>query len=222
MLHGLRAAWPFLLVATLLPPLQAQTQPKPSSLEAQAAASQWLHTLGPSGLVLHHRVPDPGPGARDGAGRGFLALQNSSPYWQGKRTTLVLEEPGWVIRLGFNGELSAQSPRRTVQRLFSYLILERLPTPGLALNGWEVRPLTPSSHVERGVEILQYGDGRISLRVRTHVFALAGQDPAVIRQLPADAAAPPSAFFQIRQDIPLDLSLEAPLHFPATVNAKER
>ena len=61
----------------------------------------------------------------------------------------MLEEPGWSIRLRFNGELSAQSPRRTVQRLFSYLVLERLPTPGLALSGWEGRPLTPSSHSSR-------------------------------------------------------------------------
>ena len=64
----------------------------------------------------------------------------------------MLEEPGWSIRLRFNGELSAQSPRRTVQRLFSYLVLERLPTPGLALSGWEGRPLTPSSHVEQGCQ----------------------------------------------------------------------
>jgi hypothetical protein len=222
LVHGHRAAWLLLFVATLLPPLPAQSQAKPTSTEAQAAAAQWLHALGPNGLVLHHRLPDPAPSGGYGAERGFLASQNTSPYWKGKQTTLVLEEPGWSIRLGFNGELSARSPRRTVQRLFSYLVLERLPTPGLALSGWEVRPLTPSSHVVQGVEILHYGNGRISLRVRTRFFALSGQDPAAISHLPADAAAPPSAYFQIRQPFPLDLTLEAPLLFQSDENRRER
>jgi hypothetical protein len=97
MVHGHHAASPLLLVATLLPPLQAQPKPKPkpSILEPQAAAAAGARAR---------------PRWGDGAGRGFPAVQNTSPDGKGKQTTLALEKPGWSIRLGFNSELSAQGP----------------------------------------------------------------------------------------------------------------
>ena len=89
--------------------------------------------------------------------------------------------------------------------------LNSLPTPGLKLPGWEVRPQTPTSSVKKGGEILAYGNGKIKLRVRTKFFALYGRDPSVL--VPADASAPSGSYFQIRKEFPLDLTLEAPFAF---------
>lgn len=200
------------LQAAGIGPQGARAQTRPSEQEARQAAERWLENLGPRGLVLTHTIT---PTAEHPHG-GFQGQWITSPHWQGTRTTLVLQDPNWSIQLGFRGALSPQSDRSRARRLFDFLTLDRLPTPGLSLPGWEVRPLTPSSHVEQGVEILSFGKGRIRLRVRTRFFALYGHDPEAIRRLPADARAPAGSTFRIERSFPLDLLLDAPLHLPAS------
>ena len=192
--------------------LSARAQPRPSAQEARQAAERWLERLGRRGLVLSHTIS----AATGNRQEGFQVRWITSPHWQGSRTSLVLQQSDWWIQLGFGGALSPQSDRTDARRLFDFLTLDRLPTPGLSLPGWEVRPLTPSSQVEQGVEILSLEKGRIRLRVRTRFFALQGQDPEAIRRLPADSPAPAGSSFQIRRSFPHDLILEAPLQFPAS------
>lgn len=214
-INGSPAVSPAWLPQRAAAPDRESPQKSLSAEEAQRAAERWLDSLGPRGLVLTHNVA----AGRGQEPRGFRVRWIRSPHWQGRHTTLALQEPGWWLQLEFRGVLGPSSDRAQASRLFDFLTLDRLPTPGLQLPGWEMRPLTPSSRVEQGVQILSLGNGRIRLRVRTLFFALQGHDPEVIRRLPADAAAPAGSHVQIRRSFPLDLLLDVPLLWP---DGKER
>jgi hypothetical protein len=186
-------------LATCLTTLSAETDKKPTGSEAKAAAAEWLDGLGEKGLVLNQAISE----------SGFVVTHGDSAV--GRVTKFDFQQSGWWVSLAFRGELSAETPLKTLNEKFWYVTLDRLPTPGLTLPGWEVRPQTATSSVEKGVEVLHYGDGKIKLRVRTKFFALYGRDPSIL--VPADAPLPPGAYFQIRKEFPLDLTLEAPVMF---------
>jgi hypothetical protein len=188
----------FFLV-TCLTTFAAGADKKPTGDEAKSAAAKWLDGLDMKGLVLDETVKE----------RGFVVTH--APSALGRVTKFSFQQPGWSVSFAFHGELSAKTPLKTLEEKFWYVALDRLPTPGLDLPGWEVRPQTPTSSVKKGVEILGYRDGKIKLRVRTKFFALYGRDPSVV--VPADAPAPPGTYFQIRKEFPLDLTLEAPFAF---------
>ena len=186
-------------LATCLTTLAARADKKPNGNEAKAAAAKWLDSLDKKGLVLNETVKE----------RGFVVTH--APSALGRVTKFSFQQSGWRVSFAFHGELSAKTPLKTLEKKFWYVALDRLPTPGLDLPGWEVRPQTPTSSLEKGVQILAYRDGKIKLLVRTKFFALYGRDPAVV--VPADAPAPPGSYFQIRREFPLDLTLEAPFAF---------
>lgn len=188
-----------LFLATNVTTLYAEPAKKPTGAEAQAAATKWLDGLGAQGLVLSHADTK----------RGFVVTHGDSAV--GRVTKFEFQQEGFSVSLAFRGELSAETPLKTLNDNFWYVALDRLPTPGLALPGWEVRPRTPTSSIEKGVEVLQFGAGKMKVRVRTKFFALYGRDPSIL--VPADAAAPQGSYFQIRKDFPLDLTLEAPFVF---------
>jgi hypothetical protein len=194
----LATAGSFLLL-TCVTALAGEPPKKPTGSEAEAAAAKWLDGLGKRGLVLREDVKK----------GGFVVTH--APSALGRVTKFSFQQPGWWVSFAFHGELSAETPLKTLRKKFWYVALHRLPTPGLDLPGWEVRPQTPTSSFKKGVEILAYGDGRIKLRVRTKFFALYGRDPSVL--VPADAPMPPGSYFQIRRDFPLDLTIEAPFSF---------
>lgn len=168
---------------------------KPTAEAARKASEKWLAGLGKKGLVLSQRGKEHGFVARKVIGR--------------KSVMLLFQKPGWYVNLGFSEAISADTPLETIRSRFKYIALDRLPTPGLELQGWEIRPQTPVSSFKKGVEIVGFRDGMLQLRVKTRFFALYGRDPSVL--VPADAPTPKSAYFQIRQSFPLDLTLEAPL-----------
>lgn len=193
------------LALTLLlaaPPavLAAEPGARVEAAEARAIAARWLDGLGSRGLVLDETLQR----------GGFVVSHAAGP--RGPVTRFELRRPGWSLLLAFEGRHTATTPPGSLRRAFRYAALDRLPTPGLELPGWEVWPATPSSSIRRGVEILSSGNGRIRLRVRTPLFALQGRDPAVM--VPADAPAPAGSSFQIRRPFPLDLRLDAPVQGP--------
>ncbi len=166
---------------------------------AQATAVKWLDSLGKKGLVLSEEVKK----------GGFVVTH--APSGVGRITKFSFQQEGWWVSFAFKGEHTADTPTKTLQKNFWYVALDRLPTPGLNLPGWDIRPRTPTSSIREGVEVLAYGDGKIKLRVQTKFFALYGRDPSVL--VPADAPSPPGSYFQIRRSFPLDLTIEAPFSF---------
>jgi len=179
--------------------LGAEPAKKPSGAEAEAAAAKWLDGLGKKGLVLDESVKK----------GGFVVAH--APSALGRITKFSFQQGDWWVSLAFKGELTADTSKEVLQSNFWYVALDRLPTPGLDLPGWDVRPRTPTSSINKGVEVLAYGNGKIKIRVRTDFFALYGRDPSVL--VPADAPSPPGSYFQIRKTFPLDLTLEAPYSF---------
>ena len=188
-----------LLLATCLTAPAGEADKKSTSRVAKTTSAKWLDQLGEKGLVLDKRINK----------GGFTVTHADSAL--GRITKFTFQQPGWWVSLTFHGELTAKTPLKTLKKKFWHVALDRLPTPGLKLPGWEVRPQTPTSSFKKGVEILTYGNGKIKLRVRTKFFALYGRNPSVL--VPADAPAPPSSSFQIRKEFPLDLTLEAPFAF---------
>jgi hypothetical protein len=192
-----RVSWPVscaLLLWVFALDAVAADPGKATAKEAQAAAAKWLAGLGEKGLVLVEEDTETGF-----AGRGIAGS---------KSTMFVLQKPGWYVNLGFSGVISADTPVKTMRKRFKYVALNRLPTPGLDVPGWEIKPRTPVSSFRDGVEILGYKNGKIHVRVRTSFFALSGRDPSVL--VPADAPMPEGSYFQIRQKFPLDLTLHVP------------
>ena len=195
----------FIVALTILCPAMPDQNPalaeenKPNGSEAKAAATKWLGGLDKKGLVLNQRVKE----------RGFIVTHGPSAL--GRVTKFSLQNSGWWVSLAFHGELSPETSLETLKKKFWYVTLDRLPTPGLDLPGWEVRPQIASSSIREGIEILAYSEGKIKLRVRTEFFALYGRDPSIV--VAADAPAPDGSYFQIRKKFPLDLTIEASFTF---------
>lgn len=177
----------------------AEPVKKPTGAEAKATAEKWLESLGEKGLVIEKVVKEGGYEAKH------------APSALGKITKFSFQEADWWVTLSFKGELTADTPVKTLQKQFWHATLDRLPTPGLDLPGWDVRPRTPVSSFSKGVEVLEYGEGKMKVRIQTGFFALSGNDPAVL--VPADAPSPAGSYFQIRKPFTLDLTLEAPYKF---------
>lgn len=172
-----------------------KTPPKIAGGDPKTVAAAWLDGLGDKGLVIVEKAAAPGFVGQKIIGR--------------KSTMFVLSKPGWRVSLGFSGEITPDTPLETVRQRFKYIALNQLPTPGLDVKGWKIRPQTPRSSFRDGVEILACGGGKIKLRVKTKFFALYGRDPSVM--VPADAPSPKGSYFQIRKQFPLDLTIEAPM-----------
>jgi hypothetical protein len=174
--------------------------PKQPAAQVEAKAAAWIKSLGKKGLVIHEIRKQPGDA-------GFVGR----PVTGSQSTMFVFSDNNCLITLGFDGTVDGKTPLENLRQKFSFIALDKVPTPGLEVPGWEIKPLTPISSLrkaEGAVEILAGGDGRISLRVRTHFFALSGRDPGVL--VPADAPSPPGSYFQIRERFELDLTLEVP------------
>ena len=177
----------------------AKVPAKPGG-EAETKAEAWLKELGENGLVL--KVKTEGEDATRFVGR---------PIAGSKNTMFVFTDDDWYITLGFEGAVSEDTPLDTLKEKWSYIALDKVPTPGLKVEGWEIKPRTPVSSLRKAsgaVEFLEAGDGRISIRVKTHFFALYGRALGIL--VPADAPMPPGTYFQIRQNFDLDLSMEVP------------
>jgi len=163
---------------------------------AKSSAEDWLTGLGKKGLVISEEIEKGGLVGKYIAGA--------------KSTSFQLNEGGWFVTVGFSGKVTSDTSLKDLQKRLKYVALDKLPTPGLNVPGWEIKPQTPSSSISKGIEIVDLKEGMLTLRVKTNCFALYGTDPKAMRLVPADAGAPKSAYFQIRKQFPLDLTLTAP------------
>ncbi len=114
-----------LLLATCLTAPAAEADKKSTSQAAKAASAKWLDELGEKGLVLD-KVIDKG---------GFAVTHADSAL--GRVTVFTFQQPGWWVTFSFHGELTAKTPVKTLKAQFWHVCLNRLPTPGLKLPGWE-------------------------------------------------------------------------------------
>ncbi len=158
-------------------------------------ATEWLAARRETGLILVEK-------SMDSAFTGSRIAGSESVMFN-------YAADGYRITLGFGTEITPDSTIAQLREQIEYVALDALPTPGLREEGWEISPRTPISSFSEGVELLDYRDGRITLRIKTGFFALSGSDSRVI--VPADAGMPEDAYFQIREEFPLDLTIDAPI-----------
>ena len=177
---------------------QTKPEPKKATVEqAKSAAQRWLAKHQEQGLVLkidEQKTPL--------VGRNIAGSAS---------TMYVFEKPGWYLTLGFDGKLTPEMTAPDVQRKLKYVALDKIPIAEIEAPGWEIRPRTPVSSFQEGVKITGFQEGRMQVRVNTRFFAIYGRDPSVL--VPADAPTPPHAYFQLRRNFPLDLTLSAPVKF---------
>lgn len=153
--------------------------------EVEAAGRAWLEELGESGLVM-----EAGP---------LQAVYSAEP---GKPLPayITVSDGVWHITIGLSEKISSSMSAAEVQRRIDFFAHDGFPTPGLDKRHWRVRALTPSTHIEEGIDVLETGPGQLKLRVRTQFFALYGMDTRAV--VPADAATPEEAYFQIEKAFP--------------------
>lgn len=190
------------LIAILCSPIfsPADEPRKATGPEAEAATAKWLDGLKDTGLVLKEQP----------AKNGFAVSYGQSAF--GNVTKFNYEQPGWNVSVTFRGDMKADTPLKELKEHFWHAVIDRVPTPGLDVPGWNIKPQTPTSSFDQGVEVLAYGEGKIKLRILTNFFAVYGRDPSVL--VPADAPSPPGSYFQLCKNFPLDLTIEAPIEFP--------
>lgn len=161
----------------------------------EVRANNWLESRLENGLVLVEVLED----------QGFAvnAINGSNSVM------LNLDAQDYRITVGFKASVTSDTTLEELRKNFKYIALDKLPTPGLSEEGWEITPRTPVSSFQEGVEILDFRDGNITLRVKTRFFALGGRNTQV--RVPADAPMPAGSYFQFRKDFDLDLTIVAPV-----------
>lgn len=184
-----------LILLILVPQWGVDATEKPTAQIAEQAAGEWLNDLGATGLKLDAQFDEGGFEIQDIVGSNSVMA--------------VLSQDKWRITIGFSGPIDADTPLKTVQDRLSYVALDRLPTPGLEIEGWDIRPTTPTSSIsdQKEIAITGFKDGKLTLHVETKCFALKGRDPDVLT--PADAPMPKGSYFQIRRNFSLLLNIEA-------------
>lgn len=173
---------------------------KATGAEAEAEAAKWLDGLKDTGLVLNEQP----------AKQGFGVSFGQSAF--GNVIKFNYQQSGWGFNLTFRGDIKADTSLKELKEHLWHAVIDKVPTPGLNVPGWDIKPQTPTSSFEQGIEILAYGEGKIKVRILTNFFAIYGRDPSVL--VPADAPALPGSYFMIRKEFPLDLTIEAPVEFP--------
>ncbi len=167
----------------------------PSTDSPEQKAKKWLESRMKSGLVLVHRVDK-------GGFVGHTIIGQSAMRYE-------FQQDGYRISFGFDKKLDHKMDLESIRKSFQYAALDKLPTPGLKVKNWEIKPMTSMSSFKDGVEILDYRDGRIVFRIKTEFFALSGRDRSI--EIPADARIPKGSYFQIRKKFKLDLTIDAPI-----------
>ena len=172
-----------------------------TSEDAQAKATEWLRKLD-GNIILEYKS------AEKIAGFTGAAINGSSD------TMYTLNCDGWYVTLGLQGKLQADDTAASLQERLNFIALDKVPTPGLDVKGWEIKPMTGVSSFLDGVEIRSYENGIATISVKTSCFCLNGAvNKALLGPQPAGARSPDGTYFQLRQEIPLEIVFEAPLSF---------
>lgn len=179
----------------------AQAAEWETSKIAQAKAAEWLQKRDGKIILAYESAEKT---------EGFVgAAINGSPD-----TMYTLNRDGWYVTIGLQGKLQADDTAASLQKRLKFVALDKVPTPGLEVKGWEIKPRTPISSFKDGVEIRSFENGIATISLKTSCFCLSG---AVRQELlgpqPADAGLPEGSYFQLRQAIPLEIVFEAPLGF---------
>ena len=113
-----------------------------SSEDVQAKATEWLRKLD-GNIILDYKTAE--------KNEGFIgaAINGSSD------TMYTLNCDGWYVTLGLQGQLQADNTAASLQERLKFIALDKVPTPGLEVIGWEIKPMTPVSSFQNGVEIPQ-------------------------------------------------------------------
>lgn len=159
--------------------------------EMSKKAAKWLTKLGSENWQVEYL--------------GLKAAVSESPYAPLPQYIRV-SGPGLGITIGLDNSINADMTAQEVQNLINFVANSGFPIEELDNDHWYVQASTPSSHIERGFRVTEFGDGKMTLMISTDFFAVYGQDKRVVPD--PDAYTPEFAYFQNRQSFRGDISLK--------------
>lgn len=170
--------------------------PEPSAANHESAvkaAKLWLDGLGTKGLVITDAT----------------AKATYEPRTEGSNAPLPnyirVNDAGFSLTIGFREVITPAMSTEDLQRSLDFVAQNSLLTPGLSVDGWDIRPQTPSSHISGSIAVVKAGNGTMTLRLKPEFFALYGHQKGV--EEAADAPSPEFSYFQIRQPVTGDITL---------------
>ncbi len=174
--------------------------PRPMPLQdVQAAVVQWMDEVSRKGSVFQATLR-----AADGV--------SPLPAKAITDRLFALQDGDLSIGIGFSQPPKKDTSLEEMRATLRHIALDRMPVPGVRMEGWETQLQTPRSSFRQGVSIESWKDGVLRVRVQTQFFAINARRTDIL--VPADAAMPKASFFQIRRPIRADLRIEGRL-FPA-------
>jgi hypothetical protein len=164
------------------------------------AVSQWIHRNA-DGWRVHLDSPRPltrpewSVPCAENPPSGFVTLRYAT------RST----EIDLMFRCPVDGSASVAD----LDEAFAFAVLSRLPH-GIQVPGWDVRVLTPSSHVQHEVAFSRDASGRMRVAVQTPLYAVYAYSRRSECEPPVHGPSPEGCYVIREHRVPLDLTLVAP------------
>lgn len=200
---------------TYFPKSMPWTKVKPENAdEARAIGQKWLESRKESGMVIVQVFDGKGwvdqrRPARKATNANPPANPPAKTNGQSKIASYQISQDGYWMTLGFSKPIEAATGLGQLRATFQFLAINRVPMGVEFPEGWSVSPRTPTSSFKEGVEFLDLRQGRLTIRVRTNFYAIYGQDKSL--KIPMDVRAPEGSYFSIERDLPLDMTISAPI-----------
>jgi hypothetical protein len=114
------------------------------------------------------------------------------------------------INIGFSSDVNYDSTLEEVRAKLNYVALNKLPMPGFECpQHWTIYPMTPVSSFKNGVDIIEFGNGRIKYTVKTNFFSVYGTIPSLHV---CDRASAKGTYFSVEnRDLSLDMTVDLPM-----------
>ena len=124
------------------------------------------------------------------------------------------------LTIGLTEKIDAAMSASEVEQIIAYIASDGYPIAELSNADWTVKALTPKSHVAQGIEVAEFSNGRLVLRIQPEFFAAYGRDTRVIP--PSDAPMHRKAYFHDRYSFSGDITLEISIDGLASQHSANR
>eukprot|EP01124_Arcella_intermedia_P034811 TRINITY_DN8696_c0_g1_i1.p1 TRINITY_DN8696_c0_g1~~TRINITY_DN8696_c0_g1_i1.p1 ORF type:complete len:173 (-),score=38.04 TRINITY_DN8696_c0_g1_i1:24-542(-) len=133
---------------------------------------------------------------------------NGSPNINSDKRSVTLSTPDTNITISFSKDISPNDTLATLKASLDYVAINTIPMHGFETpQHWKLSPRTPQSSFSEGVEVIEYGGGRMTVRIKTRFYAVYGNIPALQRGC---GPSPKGTYVCVNQDMNATILLELP------------
>ena len=128
---------------------------------------------------------------------------------RGDLTALTLRNETSSTTIAFKGKVTEDLSVEQLNARLLYVAMDKIATPGLKIEGWELRLMTSVSSFKEGVKVVSFENGQLTFTVKNKCFAISGRQKNLL--VPADAPMPKHAYFRVTKNIPINITISANL-----------